>query len=70
MEHFDDKPFHTAHSAINAIDKAHRHDLTELERAVIRHCQAMLSNVHNAARSRHYAEQSTRILAERTAAIL
>ncbi len=70
MEHFDDKPFQAAHSAINAIDKAHRHELTELERAVIRHCQAMLSSVHNVARSRHYAEQSSQMLANNTAAIL
>jgi hypothetical protein len=70
MDHFDDKPFQAAHSAINAIDKAHRHELTELERGVIRHCQAMLSSVHNVAKSRHYAEQSTQMLAERTAAAL
>jgi adenylosuccinate lyase len=70
VDHFNDKPFQDAHSAINAIEKAHRHDLTELERGVIRHCQALLSSVHNVARSRHYADQSTQMLAERTAAIL
>ena len=70
MEHFDDKPFQAAHSAITAIEKAHRYELTELERGVIRHCQALLSSVHNVARSRHYADRSREMLAEKTAATL
>lgn len=70
MEHFEDGPFNRAHFAISEIDKVHRWALTELERAVIRHCQAMLSNVYNSAKARHYAEQEGALLAEQTAAAL
>jgi hypothetical protein len=70
MEHFEDGPFNRAHSAISEIDKAHRWNLTELERAVIRHCQAMIGNVQTSAKARHYAIQDGEKLAKETAAVL
>jgi hypothetical protein len=70
MEHFDDNPFNRSHAALSEIDKVHRWRLTELERSVLRHCQAIISSVHNVAKSRHYAEQSTEQLAEETASCL
>ncbi len=69
-DHFNDLPFGKVYQAIWDLNKAHRGNMTELERAVVLHCQTMLQNVKASMERRHYETVEREALAERTASCL